>query len=90
MERLGFRHAVAAGAGRSALSSRRPAEAVSLRLSEQNPLVAKAHAGMRAKCGAVVSAEPAAAGLPRHRGLPHGAPEATQKNIRRLRARAGR
>ena len=76
----------ARGDGPTGVPSRRPAEAVSLRLYEQDPLVPESHAGVRAECGAVVSAEPAAAGLSHHRGLPHGAPEAAQKDICRLRA----
>ena len=70
---------------RQVVSSRRPAEAVSLRLYEQDSLLPESHAGVRTKCGTVVSAEPAAAGLPHHRGLPHDAPGAAQKDIRHLR-----
>ena len=81
LEEMGFRARRARGDGPAGVPSRRPAEAVSLRLYEQDPLLPESHAGVRTKCGAVVSAEPAAAGLPHHRGLPHGAPKAAQKDI---------
>ena len=66
--------------------SRRSAEAVSLRLSEQNPLVPAPCAGVRVEHRTMVYAEPAAAGFSDHRGLPKAAPKAAQEDIRPLRA----